>query len=41
VAESLHVRVPLETSYRAAWEACPEELRTAVETGILPASEEA
>jgi Protein of unknown function (DUF4058) len=32
----LHVMVPLEPTYRATWEACPEEMRAAVETGILP-----
>ncbi len=36
LARSLHVKVPLEPTYQAAWEASPEELRTAVETGILP-----
>src|SRR5205085_6221415 len=32
----MHVRVPLESTYAAAWEASPEELRIAVETGVLP-----
>jgi hypothetical protein len=32
----LQVLVPLESTYRAAWEASPEELRTAVQTGVLP-----
>lgn len=36
VAEGMHVKVPLETTYQAAWEACPEDLRVAVETGVLP-----
>ena len=34
--ESEHVNVPLEATYRAAWEACPEEMRIAVATGVLP-----
>jgi hypothetical protein len=33
---SLHVPVPLETTYEATWAATPEEFRVAVETGILP-----
>jgi hypothetical protein len=32
----LHVAVPLETTYRATWNASPEEFRTAVETGVMP-----
>jgi hypothetical protein len=32
----LHVKVPLESTYCATWEASPEELRLAVETGVLP-----
>jgi hypothetical protein len=32
----LHVMVPLEPTYRATWEAQPEELRAAVETGVMP-----
>ena len=32
----LHVKVPLETTYQATWNALPEEMRTAVETGELP-----
>lgn len=39
VAEGMHVKVPLESTYEAAWTACPEALREAVETGILPATE--
>jgi hypothetical protein len=31
-----HVKVPLEPTYQATWAASPEDLRTAVETGILP-----
>ncbi len=32
----LHVPVPLESTYQATWDATPQELRQAVETGILP-----
>jgi hypothetical protein len=34
-----YVNVPLEPTYRATWEASPEELRLAVETGVLPEEE--
>jgi hypothetical protein len=36
LATSLHIPVPLEPTYRVAWEASPEEMRVAVETGVLP-----
>jgi len=36
ITEGMHVKVPLEATYQTAWAACPEELCTAVETGILP-----
>ena len=36
LATSLHILVPLESTYRAAWDASPEEMRIAVETGVLP-----
>ena len=39
LTSDLHVMVPLELTYQATWEVCPEELRLAVETGILPAPE--
>jgi Protein of unknown function (DUF4058) len=39
LTSDLHVMVPLELTYQATWEACPEELRLAVETGIVPAPE--
>jgi len=39
LANGVHIRVPLESTYRATWDASPEEMRTAVETGILPESE--
>jgi hypothetical protein len=32
----LNVKVPLESTYRATWDASPEEMRIAVETGVLP-----
>jgi hypothetical protein len=32
----LHVMVPLEPTYQATWDASPEDLRLAVETGIIP-----
>ncbi|MCY2990685.1 MAG: DUF4058 family protein [Planctomycetota bacterium] len=31
-----HILVPLEPTYRAAWNASPEELRRAVEIGVMP-----
>ena len=39
VAEGVHVKVPLEATYQTAWETCPEALREAVETGVLPTAE--
>lgn len=36
LAAGQHVKVPLESTYGAAWRDCPEEMRVAVETGILP-----
>lgn len=35
----MHIRVPLEPTYMSAWEACPEEMRVAVETGVMPEPE--
>ncbi len=32
----LHILVPLEPTYRATWDASPEEMRVAVETGVMP-----
>ncbi|HKD36205.1 MAG TPA: DUF4058 family protein [Pirellulales bacterium] len=32
----VHVMVPLEPTYQATWNASPEELRVAVETGVMP-----
>jgi hypothetical protein len=31
-----HIPVPLEPTYQATWDASPEEMRIAVETGVLP-----
>ena len=39
LAPGMHIRVPLEATYRATWDATPEELRVAVETGVLPDSD--
>lgn len=36
LANDLHVPVPLEPTYCATWDASPEEMRQAVETGIMP-----
>lgn len=36
LTNDLHIMVPLEPTYQAAWEASPEEMRRAVETGIMP-----
>ncbi len=38
VSEGLHVKAPLEATYATAWASCPEAMRVAVETGILPES---
>ncbi len=35
----LNVRVPLEPTYLETWDACPEEVRVAVETGVMPEGE--
>ncbi|MBI3411452.1 MAG: hypothetical protein HY040_24250 [Planctomycetes bacterium] len=32
----LHVMVPLESTYQTAWDASPEGIRQAVETGVMP-----
>jgi hypothetical protein len=36
VASGMHIKVPLESTYQTAWSACPEAMREAVETGIMP-----
>jgi hypothetical protein len=40
LSHDFHVRVPLAATYRATWEALPTEVRTAVETGVMPQPEE-
>jgi hypothetical protein len=40
LASELNIKVPLELTYQATWEASPEEMRIAVETGVLPVEEE-
>ncbi len=40
LANDFHVRVPLGPTYRATWDASPEELRLAVETGVIPNPED-
>jgi hypothetical protein len=40
LAAGTHIRVPLESTYRATWDVSPEEMRIAVETGVLPQSDE-
>lgn len=39
VGRDQHIRVPLEATYNAAWEASPEDLRTVVATGVMPDTE--
>jgi hypothetical protein len=39
LTNGLHVMVPLEATYRATWDACPEEMRAVVETGVMPESD--
>jgi hypothetical protein len=36
LTNDLHVMVPLELTYRATWDASPEEMRVAVATGVMP-----
>jgi hypothetical protein len=36
LTNEIHVMVPLEPTYQATWDASPEEMRIAVETGVLP-----
>lgn len=35
-----YVMVPLEATYRETWKTCPEIMREAVETGVMPEEEE-
>jgi hypothetical protein len=39
LTQDLHAMVPLEPTYQTTWDAQPEELRLAVETGVLPKPE--
>jgi hypothetical protein len=39
LTSDLHVMVPLESTYHATWNACPEEYRRVIETGIMPDAE--
>jgi len=39
LATGMHILVPLESTYLAAWDASPEEMRIAIETGVLPEAE--
>jgi hypothetical protein len=36
VSEEIHVKVPLAATYQSAWATCPEAMREAVETGVIP-----
>ena len=36
LAQGMHIRVPLEPTYMSTWDASPEEMRIAVETGVMP-----
>jgi hypothetical protein len=36
VATGMYVPVPLESTYQGAWESSSEEMRRAVETGVMP-----
>jgi hypothetical protein len=36
LATGMHIKVPLETTYQDTWQASPEEMRLAVETGVMP-----
>ena len=40
LGQELHVMVPLESTYQATWNALPEEMRIAVETGVMPQADE-
>jgi hypothetical protein len=39
LTNTMHVMVPLESTYQATWDVCPEDFRTVVETGVLPEPE--
>jgi hypothetical protein len=36
LTDDLHIAVPLEATYRVAWDASPHEMRAAVESGVMP-----
>jgi hypothetical protein len=36
LVDHLRVPVPLDSTYQATWDAAPQKLRLAVETGVLP-----
>ena len=36
LVQGMHILVPLEPTYMSAWDASPEVMRTAVETGVMP-----
>jgi hypothetical protein len=36
LTNDLHIMVPLEPTYQTTWEASPEGMRLAVETGVMP-----
>jgi len=40
LANDFPIRVPLEITYQATWDASPEEMRVAVETGVMPEPDE-
>jgi hypothetical protein len=39
LTQDVHVKVPLEPTYQTTWDATPEDLRLAVETGVMPEPE--
>jgi len=40
LTNDLHIMTPLEPTYQAAWDGRSEQLRLAIETGVLPAPED-
>jgi hypothetical protein len=36
LATGMHILVPLEATYQSTWQASPEEMRLAVESGVMP-----
>lgn len=39
LSSDFYVPTPLQSTYHTTWECSPLELRTAVETGVLPAAD--